>query len=252
MGSGAGRAGCRLAYSPVDERMTMNRLQTELHRLFDATGTPAEGPLRLLDDQGRVRALVLEVTGPPDGAALLRLWQGVQAELDWPAPAPAVQGRDALQLWFSLAQPLPAAQARALGQALQQRWLGDLAPRRVRCWPRADEHTAPVPQPQGDSGNWSAFVAPDLLPLFADTPWLDLPPGDEGQAQLLAPLRSISPDRVAAPLPVQAEAPVHAPAVAGSDPRQFLLAVMNDADAPLALRVEAAKALLAHPPRPAA
>jgi hypothetical protein len=226
----------------------MNRLQTELHRLYDPTAD--DGPLRLLDDHGRTRALVLEVTGPPDGAALQRLWQGVQAELDWPAPAPAVSGQDSLQLWFSLAQPLTAAQAQALGQALQRRWLADLAPRRVRCWPRQDGHTAPVPLLQADGSNWSAFVAPDLLPLFADTPWLDLPPGDDGQAQLLAPLRSVSADRVAAALPVHAEPPVHAAAAAGSDPRQFLQSVMNDADAPLALRVEAAKALLAHAPAP--
>ena len=32
------------------------------------------------------------------------------------------------------------------------------------------------------------------------------------------------------------------------DPREFLLAVMNDPQAPLALRVDAAKALLATPP----
>lgn len=224
----------------------MNRLQTELHRLYDPLAD--EGPLRLQDEQGRVRALVLEVTGPPDGAALQRLWQGVQAELDWPAPAPAVQGRDALQLWFSLAQPTDAALVQALGQALQRRWLADLPPRRVRCWPHQGAHTAPVPQQQADSGHWSAFVAPDLLPLFADTPWLDLPPGDEGQAQLLAPLRCIPPDRVAAALPVHAEPPATLAVAAGTDPRQFLQSVMNDADAPLALRIEAAKALLAHPP----
>ncbi|MGI9216252.1 MAG: hypothetical protein ACR2JA_04545, partial [Hydrogenophaga sp.] len=52
---------------------------------------------------------------------------------------------------------------------------------------------------------------------------------------------------------VSGVAPVTAPATTASllgrheDPRSFLLVVMNDATAPLALRIEAAKALLLAP-----
>ena len=107
--------------------------------------------------------------------------------------------------------------------------------------------------PAGD--RWSAFVAPDLAPMFVDEPWLDLPPNPEGQADLLARLHSIPPaafsralQAVAIPSPVpaqpQAIAASTAPSAAIDDPRRFLVGVMNDASVDLALRIEAAKALL--------
>ena len=43
-----------------------------------------------------------------------------------------------------------------------------------------------VPQLQAETGRWSAFVAPDLAAVFGDEPVLDIPPGDEAQAELLA------------------------------------------------------------------
>ena len=42
-------------------------------------------------------------------------------------------------------------------------------------------------------GQWSAFVAPDLAPVFVEATWLDIPPGAEGQADLLKSLKSITP-----------------------------------------------------------
>jgi hypothetical protein len=94
---------------------------------------------------------------------------------------------------------------------------------------------------------WSAFVAPDLAPLFAETPWLDLPPGDDGQAQLLEALKPVPPAALAAAEAALAPAAVAAPAApAPGDPVAFLLRVMQDEAAPLALRVDAAKALLPH------
>jgi len=241
------------------------RLQTEFQRLYEPDQPAAPGAL--IDDQGQVRAAVLELAGPADWAALSQVWQGVQAQLGWPAPAIAVSGTDGLQLWFSLRQPLPAAQARALLQALADRWLADLRPQRLRLWPNeADsgwQHAARVPAQQADGINWSAFIAPDLAPLFADTPWLDLPPGDDGQASLLAPLASLSAGprqsglaelrpaatpATAANVPAAASTPsapaFHSGATHFQSPRDFLLAVMNDAAVPLALRIDAAKALL--------
>jgi hypothetical protein len=250
----------------------MSRLQTEFSRLFHPNpATPG-----LVDAQGRVRALVLGLAGPADWALLGAVWRGVQAELGLPAPAIAAAGEDGLQLWFSLAEPVAVEAAQAFLDLLRRRHLPEVAPQRLRLWPSATSpmrHAAPVPAPLGDSGNWSAFLAPDLAPLFAETPWLDLPPGDEGQAALLAPLNPIgasafraviepaaavastaAPARAADPVAADPRS-IHPPgtdpaAHAADDPRRFLLAVMNDAAAPLALRIEAAKALLQHPPSP--
>ncbi|HET6789190.1 MAG TPA: hypothetical protein VFW84_11555 [Aquabacterium sp.] len=243
----------------------MTRLTSELHRLYmphPATGQPADEPAPgLIDAQGRVRAMVLELSRPADWGALSAVWQGVQADLALPAPAIAVSGTDGFQLWFSLAQPVPAAQAWAFMEALRARYLPDIRPERLRLLPQVDgshpaQHARLIPAPQADEDHWSAFVAPDLAPVFADTPWLDIPPGRDGQADVLAPLRSIQPadfqQALAQLEPAAAQAAVvttvapSAPSLSGSgtDPRRFLLDVMNDETVALALRIEAAKALL--------
>ncbi|RYY82100.1 MAG: hypothetical protein EOO24_40970 [Comamonadaceae bacterium] len=277
----------------------MNKLATELQRLFVLpSGTDA--PSAPVDAQGRVRALVFELTRGPDWDVLGRVWRGVQTELDLPAPGIAVSGVDALQLWFSLAQPVPAARAQAFLQGLRQRFLADVDARRVRLWPVADAtaqplqgHAAPVPALQ-DSGNWSAFVAPDLVPVFGDTPWLDIPPNEEGQAHLLRVLVPIQPVdfeaaltalggegrpgfaaatastslsapaaapmpttssapadsavRIAEPvgvsLPLDASASAASEADSRSQARRFLLQVMHDEGVAMALRIDAARALL--------
>jgi len=229
-----------------------SRLDAEWQRLYGQT----------TGDTG-VRALVLELARPAEWPPLARLWQAVQAELGLPAPAIAVSGVDGLQLWFSLQQPLPAAQGHAFMATLRDRYLPDLAPR-VSLWPAvaasgAVECAARVPAPQPGSGLWSAFVAPDLAALFDDTPWLDLPPSEDGQAALLAGLATITPEALAAAAacldpPASEAVALPAPAAMANptairqqDPYAFLLGVMNDPAVPLALRIEAAKALL--PPR---
>jgi hypothetical protein len=228
----------------------MSKTQAELARLY---ASPR------VDSQGQVRALVLEVVQPVGWEALSRAWQGVQAEFELPAPAIAVSGVDALQLWFSLAAPVALARAHAFLEALRSRYLGELPIARVRLWPdpaTPTRHAASVPALQPATGNWSAFVSPDLAAIFSDTPWLDTEPGDEGQAALLRGLRSIAPAafdaavaQLQAPAPSTAGAVLHepappAPAAPEDDPRRFLLRVMNDESIDLALRIEAAKALL--------
>jgi hypothetical protein len=113
-------------------------------------------------------------------------------------------------------------------------------------------------------------VAPDLAPVFADTPWLDIPPNEEGQAALLRGLEVMKQTVFEAALeklgpgthqshstaaiatsvdePLTHERPATAAAAAGAtgDPKRFLLQVMNDDTVALALRIEAAKALLQH------
>lgn len=238
----------------------MNRLDTELQRLF-AT-----------DDQtvaeGLVRRMVLALCGPADWSPLSAVWRGVQADLDLPAPAIAVNGVDAFELWFSLADPVPADTAAAFLDGLCARYLGDVAPARRRCWPASDPglqvEPPRIPQLQAETGRWSAFVAPDLAAVFGDDPSLDIPPGDDAQADQLSRIRTMSRAEFQVamarltpePSPflpvVQTPAPgVLAPPPASDsvirrhdDPRQFLLDVMNDPSVAMALRVEAAKALL--------
>jgi hypothetical protein len=236
----------------------MNRLDTELRRLFSTD--PDTGAA------WRVRRLVLGVSGPAEWAPLSSVWRAVQADLELPAPAIAVNGVDAFELWFSLAEPLPADTAASFLNGLCERYLSALAPARRRCWPATDPglqvEPVPIPQRLAETDRWSAFVAPDLAAVFGDDPSLDMPPGDDGQADLLSRLQSIgraefqialarlapepSPFLPAAPPPLPAV--VHrAPASAirrHDDPRAFLLEVMNDPSVTMELRVKAAKALL--------
>lgn len=222
----------------VGEVVTSPRLQAERDRLYRA------------EDDDRVRALVLALARPADWAALGRMWQGVQTDLGWPAPGIAVSGTDACQLWFSLAEPVPAAEAHALLECLRTRFLAEVPPHRVELLPSADGvQQAPVmpalqtDSPEGDV--WSAYIAPDLAPVFAETPWLDIRPGSEGQAELLSRLASISAAEYRAALPVAVPSSAGL-AVSGpcTDPRQFLLQVMNDERVEMGWRIEAAKALL--------
>ncbi len=240
----------------------MTSLQQELQRLYGLQDDAGTGPGRDDSDrvevQGLTRAMVLELARPADWVALSAVWAGVQTDLGLPAPAIAVNGTDGFQLWFSLLKPVPMARAAAFVDALRRRYLGDIAPVRVALWPalettsaRPPLHAAPVPSLQADSGLWSAFVAPDLAPIFADQPGLDVPPNPDGQAQLLAPLKSIPPVEFELAFQQLRPAEVVAPAssaaakAAGAlEPRQFLLDVMNNESVDLALRIEAAKALL--------
>ena len=203
----------------------MNRLQTELQRLYP----PA--------DEGGVRAMVLELARPATWELLSKVWQGVQADLELPAPAIAVSGIDSYQLWFSLSEPVPAAEATAFLEALRKRYLGDVAPDRIALNP-----TVTGPPVEARPGHWSAFLAPDLAALFAGEPWLDLPPGLDAQAELLSRLESTKTGDLRRAMERSAQA--QQAAVDNLDPRTFLLQVMNDRSTELHLRIEAAKALL--------
>jgi len=235
----------------------MSRLTQEFSRLYLQQDAEA-----LLSPEGRSRALVLALRTPADWSRLGRVWHGVQQELALPAPAIAVSGTDALQLWFSLAQAVDLAQAQAFLQGLRQRYLADLPAKQLELLPRGEppgpQHAARIPaEQQTGPDRWSAFVAPDLVPVFAESPWLDCEPGQEGQAALLGKLQPISAADWArmAPPPASQAGPAVADesglgrqgnqAVAG-DPRSFLLTVMNDASVDMALRIEAARVLLAH------
>lgn len=223
----------------------MNRLQVELRRLF-GVGEGAPGGA-----DGRVA--VLELARPADWATLAAVWRGVQSDLGLPAPAIEINGVDGYRLWFALDEPVPAGALTAFLDGLRRRYLGDIAPVRVALLVVVDAAMAPPRQLAAD--RWSAFVAPDLAPVFADEPWLDTPPGIDGQADLLLRHTAINAidwrvalERLDAVAP-RSEAAATAEPGADLDPRRFLLGVMNDASVALPLRIEAAKALLLAEPQ---
>lgn len=238
------------------------------NRLFIPEGVGTEAPLRdaLVSPTGAVRTLVLELRRPADWRTLSGVWAGVQADLGWPAPAIAVSGLDAYQIWISLSEPVAMTEGHAMLEALRRRYLSDVEADRVGLWPVAGHpeasHPATLPGQMTGSDRWSAFVAPDLAAVFGEEPALDLPPGREAQAELLAQIRSVrlsDARRLRAPS-LFAAASAAAGAVCNHDeeanaspvsgqahhdhPRSFLLSVMNDPSVAMALRIEAAKALL--------
>lgn len=254
----------------------MNRLLAQWQRLFLTTDAAVQAGMApaLQDATGRTRALLIELSRPADWPALAALWYGVQQDLRLPAPAIAVSGAAGFQLWFALAAPLEPAQGLALLEALCTRYLPDVAPQRLHLQAGAQvlagatggRPAIPLPpQPQAAPDQWSAFVSQDLAPVFADSPWLDIEPGVDAQADVLASLVCVSPEALQqaqaalAPAasgqaaPAATAAPVNAPAALPA-PRpahaqaalDFLLQVMYDGAAPLPQRIEAAKALLQH------
>lgn len=214
----------------------MERLDTELRRLYLAREPKA----------GSTRAMVLAASGPGGWDALAAAWRGVQADLQLPAPGIAVSGRDGLELWFSVAEPVDAEQATAFLQVLRSRYLAAVPQACIRMQPEPASDAIPPRQLAPD--RWSAFVTPDLAALFGEEPWLDLPPGTEAQADLLSRLQCMSPADLrracAEAGPGPAPPPVTSAATQHQDARSFLLAVMNDGSVDLRLRIEAAKALL--------
>ena len=253
----------------------MTRLQTQYQRLYQLNAieggiVDSSGPTA---SHGQVRSLVLSLSGPADWVALAPVWHSVQTDLDWPAPAIAVNGVDAFELWFSLVKPVALTEAAALLQALRMRYLADLKAERVRLWPTTNSTDGSMPRIPAllAPERWSAFVAPDLAGVFDDdNPSLDVEPSENAQAELLSRLRCIEPSgwRVAMarllpaapsePAAATADPPLESVTQPGhgdrigthQDPRRFLLEVMNNPTVPLALRVDAAKALLSNTQEP--
>jgi hypothetical protein len=247
----------------------MNRLQSQLSRLYlpppseQGDGTKHERPTAPTD---KVRVMILEVAGPADWTELSKVWRGVQADLRLPAPAIAVSGSNGMQLWFSLQEQTGMTQAADFLTCLRTHYLPGIALSRVLLQPSAahEPFSMPtVPQVSELTGNWSAFIASDLASVFVDTPWLDIEPSAEGQADLLSRLESIRPSAFDAAMQTLSPAAAretpsaqasnsaagrcpHEGVTAASDidPRRFLQQVLNDESAELALRIAAAKALL--------
>jgi hypothetical protein len=258
----------------------MNSLQAELHRLYlcgnSARGNSEDEKFCLMTAQGQVRSMVLELARPADWKLVSAVWRGAQQDLAMPAPAIAVNGQHAFQLWFSLAEPAAAHDALAFLQELCKRYFGDTPMERIATSPARDSgdpnlfnHTLSLPPQEFPGlGHWSAFVASDLASLFSQEPWLDVCPSPESQANILSRIESIRPavfkaalnllqdirkdehttppagsnDCAATPAKTSKHHPV--PVHLNLGPKEFLRNVMNDSTVELHLRIEAAKALL--------
>jgi len=219
----------------------MDKLTTELSRLYGRPGEP--------------RALLLGFRRTADWERVAGLWQAIQEELELAAPAISVSVADGYRLWLSLAAALPITEAQAFLDALRGKYLADLSPGSLELLVGEPGDFAPVPALDPASGKWSAFIDPSMGSMFVEEPGLEMAPSLDRQADMLSGLRSInaiSLRQVTEKLRTDAEADVAdagAPASSGprghfTDPRSFLLAVMNDASLAMRDRIEAAKALL--------
>lgn len=247
----------------------MDKLIAELQRLYGLA--PQAGPglaaclaggpgldLDLVGPDGGARALLVDFARAADWEDVARLCRGLQEDFELPAPALSVSAGAGFRVWLSLAEAVPAPRAAAFLDALRRRYLPELPAARVRLLPGGGpaDRVGLAPALDAASGKWSAFIDPGLGSMFIDEPGLDMAPGPDKQADLLAGLASIRADdfeRALAAL-LAGEAATPAPGVTAggrlglgggfADPKSFLLAVMNDPSAGAGDRIRAARALL--------
>lgn len=234
----------------------MRRLQSQLERLFRVPAAVTE-EVALRDGSGRVTTLVVGFTRSRDWPVVAALLEGLQEPLGLPLPAVAVDGKTGFQLWLPLAEPIAPETAARFLAALRRQYLNDVADYDLTLLPSAGgpDSVRRIPALSAESGRWSTFIDPTMGTMFADEGGLDFEPNPDRQADQLAAITPIEPADLAralaaltAPSPADsgpAAGATHATIGGGySEPREFLMAVMNDASVPLGLRIEAAKALL--------
>lgn len=223
--------------------------------------------LNLATPEGQARTLVIELSRSAHWPQAAALCQGLADDLELPPPAVAVGGPAGYQVWLSLAEPLPLATVRAFLQTLRQKYLAEVPAAALRLYPGEGSDCPRLPPAALDNGGWTAFIDPTMGAMFADETWLPMAPNADKQADMLATLSSIkTADFQRALAQLQAELAAAStddhsssaePATAVSaakpglhldgdfsDPKDFLLALMNDAGASPEHRTEAAKALL--------
>lgn len=234
--------------------------------------------LNLVSPAGMVRAMVVSFARATDWAQVANLYQAVQDELDLPAPAVSVSGRKGYSLWFSLAEALPLAQIQTFLAALRLKYLADIPLAHLELQPSAQAIKTLAPTRHNATGKWSAFIDPSMGSMFIVEPGLEMAPILDRQAGMLAGLETIkganfqralsilqAPSELdGEPAATLAEVAIRLPTKASrppdladgyrysklgegntyADPRDFLLAVMNDSSVGVKQRIKAAKALL--------
>lgn len=230
--------------------------------------------INLVDSDGRARAMAISFEKATDWEQVAKLYQGVQEDWDLPAPAVSVSGREGYRIWFSLAESVPVKQARGFLNALRLKYLADIPHTHLKLHPNVSESASAeqdllnlAPALHIETGKWAAFIDPTLGGMFIDEPWLEMAPNLDKQADLLAGFESVKaadfqrllnilqpPGEPAAGLQGEgaSQPGIHAGRTRStlnvgsnfSDPKSFLLAVMNDPSASAGQRIKAAKALL--------
>lgn len=213
---------------------------------------------------GTARVMVVCFEYAADWERVAALYQAVQEDLELPAPAISISGSAGFQLWFSFADPVAGHRLREFLGALRRNCLRDVPADRFRLFPDMDDvqsGSGLVPALCTQTGKWSAFIDPGMGRMFVDEPGLEMAPNMDRQADILAGLKSIEADAFAKALGilqaqdkgtgmdagVDAGTPTQArlnPGSHFSNPKDFLLAVMNDPSASTDQRIDAAKALL--------
>ncbi len=233
--------------------------------------------VNLLGPDDTVRTIVIGITDPKNWVRVAAVYQGIQEDLELPAPAVSVSPVEGFQLWFSLTKAVPANQAANFTNALRRKYLSDLPSPQIRQWPEALDSRCRlplVPSYHETAQKWSAFIDPTMGGMFIDDAGLEISPGMDRQADMLSGIKSIKAEdfvRAMGLLESDAEskttpeksltdrevnhsdgigsdnAGIRSPLNVGSNfsnPKSFLLAVMNDPKVSGKLRIRAAKALL--------
>lgn len=256
-----------------------NRLQIELDRLYGwglvdlSGGGKQAGPTGYPAELANTRCMVMGIAHSAAWDAVQAVSQQVQSELLLPRPAIAVDGADGFQLWFALGEGVSRSVALEFLHMLAATCLASHQSVRVQCLLPgievsgvAGESVQAVPCKHPVSGQWSAFIAPDLGRIFESEPWLVREPGADAQADVLShlavmPLAAFQSamdalvKRSAPQALPPSDSPVPAAPTRGAavwpvdDPHAFLLAVMNDSTVDIHARIRAAKALLPAFPR---
>lgn len=239
----------------------MSKLTEQLQRLFAAPAAPlgddAAAPLALRGADGRVRTLVIGFERSSDWPAVAALNQALQEALELPAPAISVSPTAGFQVWLPLAEAVAPELAAVFLDALRRNYLAELPAGRLRLLPLAAGSTERVPAADAASGKWSAFIDPGMGSMFVAEPGLEIAPNPDRQADMLASVQCITVKALqralallgaadAPALPEEAGRPRSTLAVGNNftDPKDFLLAVMNDPAASTGQRIKAATALL--------
>ena len=256
----------------------MNKLASELQRLYFLPSqawpnlqSETDNPIiHLITATGLVRCLVISVEQGCDWGQVGALYQGVQADLDLPAPALSVSVEAGYQIWFSLAEPVGLQSAQDFMTGLCRKYLAETKTTKLKLRPGIEEQLAflpLVPTKQAEAERWSAFIDPSMGSMFVEETWLEMAPNLDKQAGMLTGLASITAEEfeqalsflqsapeLTANLPVQNNEPSQIPGHSeasilnqGSgftNPKSFLLAVMNDPSASAEQRIQVAIALL--------
>ena len=240
--------------------------------LAERLATESNVGLTLVSPNGMVRTMVISFANGSYWEQLAALYQGVQEDFDVPAPAISVSVEDGYQIWFSLAEPVPLQQAQDFLKALRLKYLTDIPVSRLKFRPGIEGGTnahslnvLPLMQALKEPAErWSAFIDPSMGSMFIDETWLEMAPNLDQQAAMLAGVETVKAEDFQRVMSIMQAAPTFAGTTVESaarsggdrqtsslgvgshftDPKSFLMVVMNDPQTSAHDRIEAAKALL--------